>query len=90
MESILNLWNTKRWLFWLLLPVVIIAFGLKIFMGGQAEKGAEDIRKAEEKDRELAKQQNEANGKANEAKAQADAIGQIVNKPNTDENWYKK
>jgi Tfp pilus assembly protein PilO len=90
MDYLLNLWNTKRWLFWVLIPLVIIAFGLKIFMGGQAEKGAEDIKKAEDKDRELAKQQAEANGKADALKAQADQVGNQADKPNTDVEWYKK
>jgi uncharacterized protein YlxW (UPF0749 family) len=90
MKVILDLWNTKRWLFWLLLPIVIIAFGLKFFMGNQSEKGLEDIKKAEELDCDLKKQQDDTNNNANQLKSESNQLENQINTNNVDENWYLK
>jgi Tfp pilus assembly protein PilO len=91
-ESWLEMWNGKKWLFFLLLIPMIVILVLKLLTGSNISGAQEDVNEAQDKDNELADKQNEYNDKANSAKQDADNhqdnIDNIDN--SDDENWRDK
>ncbi len=88
-NKLLGLWEKNKVLFCILLPLVIIAFGIKIFLDLNADAGRQDVIKAENKDQELKKEQDRLNNEANKEKAQADQIEDQINNLDEDEGWHK-
>lgn len=53
MEFALHLWDTKRWLFWLLLPVILFIIGLQFFLSYKSNKVTTAVPEANKKDEVL-------------------------------------
>jgi len=73
-ERIVNLWNTKRWLFWLIFPLAIVAVVIKFYLDYLENKSSSDMKETikatdnlREKKEEVVKKANESMKKANEA-----------------------
>jgi hypothetical protein len=88
-----GLWENNKFLFWILLPCIIIAFVVKLFLDGNFEGAIDTVNDTQDKDNKLAKDQNEANAKANAHKENADKIEEKINDNNNsngDANWHKR
>lgn len=53
MDYVIQLWETKRWLFWLLLPVMLIIIGLQFFLNYKSNKVATAVPEATKQDEAL-------------------------------------
>ena len=92
-EWLAGLWDNKRWLFWLLLPLTLLAVGIKYYLDYLEYKADKDLADTEEKDEELKSKQDGYNRKAEEAKAEANkAKERIENREDSDgdEDWHLK
>ena len=93
-EKLAGLWNTKRWLFWCLLPVTAVAVGIKFYLDYNLAKANGDLKLVQEEDDVLAEKQNKANDEANVLKADADAIEDKIKRRHErephedDDNWH--
>ena len=85
-----DLWNKNKLLFFIALPLILIAIGLKLFLDYNANAGRQDIIDAENKDNELGKDANKLNDKANDHVAKADKIAEDINNIDSDLDWHKK
>lgn len=93
MEWLLNLWNKSKVLFFILLPLIIIVFIIKIFLSNNYDDAIEDVNNAQDKDNQLAQDQASANASANVHKENADKIENKIedNKESEgDSNWHLK
>lgn len=89
-QWIKGLWSNNKILFFLLIPVVALYFARDIIFGliiGDARKVSEEAKK---KDDTLQNQQQAAEQAADQAKKEADEIGNQANNVNADEDWHKK
>lgn len=68
MDFIIELWEHKRWLFWLLLPVIAVIFALHFFINAKAEQAKDSVDKATKADDALKTKINEI--KVEEAKVE--------------------
>lgn len=55
LEYAINLWETKRWLFWLLLVPILVLVVLEFVIRGKEADVKEKIEKSDKKDREIEK-----------------------------------
>lgn len=88
--DIKKLWQNNKFLFFLLLPLVLLVVFKDLiwdFLVGSARK---KVRETEKKDEELKQKADEANAKADELKDQADQLGEDVKNVKGDPNWHKK
>lgn len=87
-----DIYTNKRWLFYILIPVVILYFLRDFLMGATASSASKDLAKAENKDRDLENQAREAQGRAQENVKQADKAAETVKKiaeSDVSEDWHK-
>jgi len=90
-NKLANLWDTKRWLFWILLPITLIAVGIKYYLEFNAMKSEKEFKEAVERDNKLKAEQDEANKQANNKKNESDKIEEKIkerNEEDIDENWH--
>lgn len=77
-EKLAGLWETKRWLFWLLLPLILGAVIIKYYLDYLEMKSERDMKETIEESGKLQAQQEMANKKAEEAKAEAEKIEERI------------
>lgn len=53
MDHVMDLWENKRWLFWLLFPVIAVIVGLHFFMSAKANSIESSVANAEKKDDQI-------------------------------------
>lgn len=70
-EKLLNLKNTNKILFWVLLPLVAIAFGINLLMKANVLGAKRDLKKTELEVIDLEKEKDAAIKKANELQGEA-------------------
>lgn len=89
-DLIKKLWQEKKWLLILLIPVLLILLFSEVLLS--LIKGSADriVRKATEKDKALEEQINAAKRKADLAKSKADAAKKKRQNIKGDKNWHKK
>jgi hypothetical protein len=95
--KILNLWTNHRVWFYILLPIValplILIFAGKLMSGVNFNKAKGELAAAQQTDNQLAKQQNIAEGQAEHAQGEAQAIEKQIQENRDsqgDVDWYKK
>lgn len=92
-NKLAGLWETKRWLFWLLLPLTALAVGIKYYLDYLEYKADRDLEEAQNRDDELKAKQDKYNDEANKAKAEADKIEEKIENRKTDDiddDWHLK
>ena len=89
-DKLLGLWSTNKWLFFLLIIPVAIAFIYKILMDANVAGAKQDVKDAEREDAKIRDEQKEAEIKAKIAKEEADKIQDNIDNIEGDENWHKK
>ena len=52
-EKLAGLWDTKRWLFWLLLPITVIAIGIKYYLDYLEYKSEHDMKETKNTDQQI-------------------------------------
>jgi len=84
-------------LFWVLIPLVIVAFVLKLLMDGIVKDAKKDIKETQLKDIDLEKEQKEIEAKAEEIFKESKTHKEVAenheaNAENAevDEDWHKK
>jgi uncharacterized protein (DUF3084 family) len=77
-------------LFVILIPLVIAAFGVKIFLSYNVEAAKKEIKEADDKNTDLKTKQDKLNEEANKVREEANNLGKQTGKNNEDVNWYKK
>lgn len=90
-EKLAGLWDTKRWLFWLLLPITIIAVGIKYYLDYIEMKSKEDMAKAKSEAQKLRFKERQARQEAKKKKEEADKIEKKIEdrKPeDIDIDWH--
>lgn len=90
MEWLLSLWGKNKTLFYILLPLVIIAFVSKLVLDSNYQGAIDTVNDAQNADNELAQQQAAANAVANTHNDNANAIEDKIDTINGDEGWHKK
>lgn len=90
--DVLKLWNEKRWVFWLLLPVVILYFCKDLIFKAMASGARKDIRESQKKDEKLQEESRKSEIESAKHEATADAIEERIE--NREENgisedWHK-
>jgi hypothetical protein len=93
MEWLTSLWEKNRILFWILLPLVILAFVVKLFLDSNYEGAIDDVNTVQQNDNELGKEQANTNSAADVHKENADRIEGKINLNNNsegDEKWHLK
>ena len=83
LNKILELKSTNKILFWVLLPIVIIAFVVKFLSSNNIEGAKEDLQEAEKTDEVLRNEQEELNNEADKL------VAEVKNNTEVDENWHK-
>jgi hypothetical protein len=87
---IFDLWKKSKILFFILIPVVIAIFIVKVISFFNISSAKKDVKKAEETDKNIKKEQDELNDKANLLKNDADNIEHRINdETNSDLNWHE-
>lgn len=82
-----DLWNKNKVLFFLLIPLVLLAFFRSTIIGLLIKDSRKIEADTENKNSALLKQETEANSKANQLVEDSKALSE--NKPKVDEDWYK-
>jgi len=92
LNDLANMWNKSKILFFILLPLVILAIGFNLYRDYQVMKAKEDLKDTENKDSKLEKEKREALAKAGKEKAKADAAAKKRKdrkEEDVDEDWHK-
>lgn len=93
MEFALKLWNEKRWLFWLILPLVLLWIFKDLIFQYLISSAKTTVDKAEKKDEELQNKSNKADREASNAEAKAEAIEERIKERDESDislDWHKK
>lgn len=94
LDKLINLWNTNKWLFFLLLPLVIGAFILKIYLEYNQFQAEKELKNAENTDNKLKNEQEKLNKEAENHKNEADSAANRIKDRNennvVDLDWHKK
>lgn len=72
MESLLLLWEQRRWLFWLLLPIILVAIAVRLAYRSMLETAVTKTEKLNKESEDLAK-------KALEKEAEISALETQIN-----------
>jgi len=92
-EWLANLWNKNKILFFILLPLCLMAVGVKMYLAYLSYQAEQSLEEAENKDVEIKKQQAVINKKIDK---KLDEIGDIEEKienrseDDIDEDWHLK
>jgi peptidoglycan hydrolase CwlO-like protein len=92
MSFISNLWNNKRWLFWLLLPVVILWFCKDLVLKFLHFKFDKDLQDAKKEDEKLNKEIRDIEKDASKKEGQIEEIENKVKdreSHDVDLDWHK-
>ena len=92
-EKLASLWETKRWLFWVLFIVTIPAICIKFYLDYLEHKSREDLKDTQREDHKLEEKQKEYESKADKAKNKADKLEEKIEnrkEDDIDEDWHLK
>ena len=92
MDYVQDLWENKRWLFWILLPVMLVIAGLHIFMSAKANSITTAVREAEKKDDKLKAKEVELQVKAAVLETKIEAKADVIAERKVEEiplDWNK-
>ena len=90
-EKAVDLWNNNKVLFFILLPLCLVAIGIKYYLDYLEFKSQKDFEKTVEKTNKIKVKKKEAIKKSNEAKAKADKIEKEIKEAKEDDidiNWH--
>lgn len=92
-DKILNIKNKSKILYYIIFPLVIIAFIAKFLMENNISGAKKDLKKAEEKDAALKAEQDRLEAESEKAKAEADGHKDKAedlenDKPSVGEDWH--
>ena len=97
MDKLLNLKNTNKVLYYILIPLVLIALAVKFLMDNNIIGAKKSLDDAEKKDIDLKAEQEEAERKAKELQDKANKHGEAAKKHeenadnvDVDEDWHLK
>ncbi len=92
-DKLAGLWDTKRWLFWLLLPITIIAVGVKYYLDYLEYKSEKDMERAKSEAQKLRFKQRQARQAAKKKKEEADKLEKKIEdrkEEDIDIDWHLK
>jgi len=92
-EKLAGLWETKRWLFWLLLPITAIAVGVKYYLDYLEYKSESDMKETKNIDQQIRFKEQQAKREAKaELKKAKDLQKKIDDRKveDVDEDWNLK
>jgi hypothetical protein len=92
-NKLLKLWNSNKILFWILFPLIAIAFIVNLFLSTNKDGVVEKMRDIETKDGDLKTDQEVADSMADKHKDRASGIEFQIKKikeSEGDENWHEK
>jgi len=92
-EKLAGLWETKRWLFWLLLPITAIAVGVKYYLDYLEYKSESDMRKTKKTDQEIRSEEKKINEEAKVEQKKAEDLQKKIDDrkvEDIDEDWNLK
>ena len=91
-DSLANMWSKNKFLFFLLLPLVILAIGVKFYSEYQVMQAKESLKETEKTHEELDKEKRRAQKAAEKAKAKQEALAKRRIENGIDEipeDWHK-
>lgn len=88
--DIKKLWENNKFLFFVLLPIVLLVFFKDLIFEYLVGSAREKVRETEKKDQELKQKADAANAKADKLKEEADKLGQDAENVKGDADWHKK
>lgn len=89
-DKILGLYNKNKFLFFILIVPVAVAFIAKVVMDGNIKGAIDLVNKAQDKDDDLEKQQNDYVKESKELEAKSDKIEVEIENQTAEEDWHKK
>ena len=92
-EKLTDLYNTKRWLFWCLIPITAFAMGVKYYLDYLEYKSEKDMNETRSQDQKIRFEQRQARQKAKEEKRKADALQNKIDdrkEEDISEDWNKE
>ena len=92
-EKLAGLWETKRWLFWLLLPITAFAVGVKFYLDYLEAKSEKDMAKTKSEAQKLRFKERQARQEAKKKKEEADKIQEKIDnrkEEDIDIYWHLK
>lgn len=92
MEYAAHLWENKRWLFWLLLPVLLVLFGTKIYSLLINADAQAKFKKATEKDSEIQAKTDALAAKEAQLEAEIRAGNELLKQRDIEDmslDWHK-
>lgn len=96
LESFLNLWNKSmlgKLVIFVLLPLVVVAFGLKLYIQYQTNRANESLKDANKEHDRLEKEKTKAVEQAEESRARASALAKSREENSADKvdnDWHLK
>ena len=92
-DKLAGLWETKRWLFWLLLPITAFAFGVKFYLDYLEAKSEQDMAVAKSDAQKIKFKENQVKRLAKEARKKAEELQKKIDErkvEDIDEDWNLK
>ena len=92
-DKLVGLWDSKRWLFWLLLPLTAFAFGIKYYLDYLEYKASRDLSNTNSKNQRLRYEQQQLKRKAKEEQKKAKELEDKIEdrkEEDVDEDWHLK
>lgn len=92
MNWVTDLWTNKRWLFWLLLPLVVLYFLKDIIMQLLAGGAVKDVKEAQKKDEEIQKEIVQAKVEGAKEAGKTEVIEKRIEERKAEdvsEDWHK-
>ena len=90
-EKLANLWDTKRWLFWLLLPITAIAVGVKYYLDYLEYKSEHDMKETKKTDQQIRAKEEKVNKEVKVEQKKAEDLQKKIDDrkvEDIDENWH--
>jgi len=92
-EKLANLWHTKRWLFWLLLPITAVAVGVKYYLDYLEYESEKDMKETKSKNQQIMFKEKQARIRARQLQRKARLIRKKIEErkeEDIDEDWNLK
>jgi len=92
-EKLAGLYKTKKWLFYLLLPITAVALGIKFYLDYLEGKSKKSIEETKYEDQRIKFQKRQVRKKAKEERKKAEALNKKIEERkegNVDLDWHLK
>ncbi len=90
MNWISNLWGKNKFLFFILIPVIILVFFKEVIIEMLIGSAKKMVTETKQKDADLRVELEGLKNKANNEKKEADKIDDKINNVDDDPDWHKK